>query len=101
MDPQQLFAALGDPTRFEVLNILASSGPASASTLADSLPVSRQAIAKHLAALEEVGLVERSRHGREVVFTVDSGPLSEVAVWAGQIGSQWDHRLDRLKKAVD
>jgi DNA-binding transcriptional ArsR family regulator len=101
MNPQEVFAALGDPTRFEVLSRLADGGPASASALAEALPVSRQAIAKHLAALEEVGLVERSRQGREVVFTVDSGPLSEVAMWAGQIGSQWDHRLERLKRAVD
>ena len=101
MNPQEVFAALGDPTRFEVLSRLADGGPASASALAEALPISRQAIAKHLAALEEVGLVERSRQGREVVFTVDTGPIGDVAIWAGRVGSTWDQRLERLKKAVD
>ena len=98
MRPHQVFSALGDETRFEVLNILASSGPASASTLARELPVSRQAISKHLTALHEAGLLRREREGREVVYVFEPGPLDEVSRWVNSVGDAWDARLARLKE---
>ena len=97
MDPLRVFAALGDETRLEVLNRLAESGPASASALAADMPVTRQAISKHLNALEEAGLVRRARHGREIRYRVESASLDDVARWATRVGSDWDTRLERLR----
>jgi len=101
MDPHHVFAALADPTRLEVLNRLASDGPATATELSASLPISRQAVTKHLAALDAAGLVERRPSGREVRYTFDPGPLGDVVKWAGNVGDTWDRRLDRLSRSVE
>ena len=100
MGTQEVFSALGDPTRFEVLNRIASKGPASASALADELPVSRQAISKHLSALEEVGLLIRERRGREIAYVFEPGPLQDVVAWVGRVGVAWDDRLKRLQDSI-
>ena len=92
-----VFAALGDETRWSVLAAL-GEGDASASALAGRLPVSRQAIAKHLAVLRSAGLVEATRVGRETRFTVVSAPLDELAAWAQAAGRRWDARLERLRR---
>jgi DNA-binding transcriptional ArsR family regulator len=96
-DPQPLFAALADPTRRAVFERLSSRGPASATTLAAELPVSRQAVAKHLAALDEAGLVERTTVGREVRYTAVIDPLTDVTSWVTRVGAEWDARLSRLR----
>ena len=101
MTNHELFAALGDATRLEVLNRLATSGPATATELSSGLPISRQAVAKHLTALNEVGLVERRRVGREVRFSFDPTPLDGVVDWARGVGAEWDRRLDRLRKKIE
>ncbi len=101
MTNHELFAVLGDATRLEVLTRLAASGPATATQLSSEMPVSRQAVAKHLTALNQVGLVERRRIGKEVRFSFDPSPLSGVVEWAQSVGSQWDQRLDRLRKKVE
>lgn len=98
-DPQPLFAALADPTRRAVFERLTSEGPASASQLATELPVTRQAIAKHLATLDEAGLVERNPVGREVQYSARLQPLSDVTTWLEEVGSDWDTRLARLRKS--
>ncbi len=100
-DPQPVLAALSDPTRRAVFERLSAKGPASASQLADEIPVSRQAIAKHLTQLGSVGLVNRAQHGREVVFSAQVEPLAEVADWLGRVGGEWDRRLQRLKESFD
>jgi DNA-binding transcriptional ArsR family regulator len=100
-DPQPILAALADPTRRAVFERLNKEGPASASRLASELPVSRQAIAKHLTLLDSVGLVDRSQAGREVVYTARVQPLGEVADWLQTVGSEWDARLDKLKRSFD
>lgn len=100
-DPQPLLAALADPTRRAVFERLNSKGPASASTLASELPVSRQAIAKHLSTLDSVGLVDRAEKGRQVVYTARVTPLGEVASWLESVGTEWDDRLERLRKSFD
>jgi DNA-binding transcriptional ArsR family regulator len=99
--PLAVFAALADPTRMELFERLAAVGPATATELARDLPVSRQAVAKHLGVLDEAGLVERSAHGREVRFVVTPGHLDEVVAWVTGVGSEWDQRLDRLRRAID
>jgi DNA-binding transcriptional ArsR family regulator len=101
MDPHQVFAALADPTRLEVLTRLATEGPATATELAASLPISRQAVAKHLAALDAAGLVERQPSGREVRYTFDPEPLDGLVRWVEDVGDTWDRRLGRLRRSVD
>jgi DNA-binding transcriptional ArsR family regulator len=100
MDVQPLFAALADPTRREMLRRL-SQGAASATELAAELPISRQAVAKHLAALGAAGLVERSPSGRDVRYTVTPAPLTEAVRWMSEIGGKWDSRLQRLRSMVE
>jgi DNA-binding transcriptional ArsR family regulator len=98
--PVALFAALADDTRLNILGRLGHR-ELSASALAAELPVSRQAIAKHLATLAEVGLVEASREGREVRYRAVGARLSAVARRLDSIGDEWDARLARLKKLAE
>lgn len=91
-----LFAALGDETRWGILAAL-GEGDASASALAGRLPVSRQAIAKHLAVLEDVGLVEPIRVGRELRYRVLGAQLSATAARLDAIGAEWERRLTVIR----
>lgn len=100
-DPQPLLAALADPTRRAVFERLNSQGPASASKLASELPISRQAISKHLSLLDAVGLVDRREEGRQVVYSARVAPLGEVATWLESVGGEWDARLARLKQSFE
>lgn len=95
-----VFAALGDETRWSVLVAL-GEGDASASALAGRLPVSRQAIAKHLAVLEEVGLVEPVRVGREVRYRVLGSRLRSTATRLEAIGAEWDRRLATIRDIAE
>lgn len=100
-DPQPLLAALADPSRRALFERLNTQGPASASQLATELPISRQAIAKHLNLLDSVGLVDRAESGRNVIYTARVTPLRDVADWLEMVGDVWDDRLERLKKSFD
>jgi DNA-binding transcriptional ArsR family regulator len=95
-----VFAALGDETRWSILVAL-GEGDASASALAGRLPVSRQAIAKHLAVLQEAGLVEPVRVGREVQYRVLGSQLSATAHRLDAIGAQWERRLVAIKEIAE
>jgi DNA-binding transcriptional ArsR family regulator len=95
-----VFAALGDETRWNILTAL-GEGDASASTLAGRLPVTRQAIAKHLAVLQEAGLVESVRVGRELRYRVLGAQLSETARRLDRIGAEWDRRLAAIKRIAE
>lgn len=95
-----MFAALGDETRWSILAAL-GEGDASASALAGRLPVSRQAIAKHLALLQDVGLVEPVRVGREVQYRVIGSQLSATARRLEAIGAEWDRRLAAIKEIAE
>ncbi len=95
-----VFAALGDETRWSILAAL-GEGNASASALARRLPVSRQAITKHLAVLQEVGLVATVRVGREVRYRVLGAQLSETARRLDRIGAEWDRRLTAIKRIAE
>ena len=95
-----VFAALGDDTRWSVLAAL-GEGDASASALAGRLPVSRQAIAKHLAVLEEVGLVEPVRVGREVRYRVLGSQLRATAGRLDAIGAEWDRHLAAIREIAE
>jgi len=95
-----VFAALGDDTRWSILAAL-GEGEASASALAERLPVSRQAIAKHLAVLRDAGLVEPVRVGRELRYRVLGAQLSATAQQLDAIGAEWDRRLARIKQIAE
>ncbi|PZS31604.1 MAG: transcriptional regulator [Pseudonocardiales bacterium] len=101
MSVETVFAALADPTRRQVLEALAAQSAASASALARDLPISRQMVLKHLAVLQETGLVSSARSGREVLFQVRSAPLAETADWLSSLASLWDSRLATLKARAE
>ncbi len=92
-----VFGALSDPTRRALLAAIANSPSATATELAAELPISRQAVLKHLAALADAGLLDRERSGREVRYRVTPAPLSEAVSWIADVGGQWDDRLAALK----
>ena len=96
-----LFAALGDPTRRAVLNILAARGEASATVIASQLPVSRPAVVKHLGVLDRAGLLKERRQGREVLFSVRPEPLESASHWLAAAASEWDRRLAALKRLAE
>lgn len=94
-DVDAVFAALADPTRRAVIGRLAQE-PLSASALAGELPVTRQAVAKHLAALDRAGLVAARREGRETRYRLTPEPMGEAMAWMAGVGARWDERLARL-----
>jgi DNA-binding transcriptional ArsR family regulator len=93
-----VFAALADPTRREVLELIGARGEASATQLARELPVSRQAVNKHVASLSAAGLVAERREGREVLYRLTPAPMSEAMGWMARVGGEWDTRLARLRR---
>jgi len=96
-----VLAALADPTRRALLDILVDAGRASATTLAGALPVSRQAVVKHLQILEAAGLVEGVRAGREVLYAARRDPLDASARWLADLSDAWDRRLNAVKHAAE
>ncbi|MCU1498195.1 MAG: transcriptional regulator, ArsR family [Acidimicrobiales bacterium] len=95
-----VFAALADPTRRAVLRQVAEQGPMTATELAAHVPVTRQAIAKHLGVLAEAGLVTPSRAGRENRFSATPAPLADAERWLHAAGQAWDGRLARLQATL-
>jgi DNA-binding transcriptional ArsR family regulator len=93
-----VFDALSDPTRRQVLTLIGEQGEATASSLARELPVSRQAVQKHLASLAAAGLVASTREGREVRYRLTPAPMSEAVSWMASVGGQWDTRLAALAR---
>ena len=96
--PSDVFAALGDPHRRYLLESLSERGRATATELAGELPVSRQAVSKHLAALARAGLVKSERAGREMQYRLTPEPLEDAIVWMARVGAEWDSRLARLRR---
>ena len=94
-----VFEALSDPMRRRLL-IEISARPSTATELAAELPISRQAVAKHLSSLSQAGLLSRERAGRDVRYRVTPAPLSGAVAWMAQVGGQWDSRLARLVDAL-
>ncbi|MFD8084479.1 ArsR/SmtB family transcription factor [Kitasatospora sp. NPDC059722] len=96
-----VLAALADPTRRRLLELLAAQGEATATTLARHLPVSRQAVVKHLAVLDAAGLVTGGRVGREVRYTVRPAALDATARWMASLAADWDRRLAHIKHLAE
>ncbi len=95
-----VFGALSDPTRRSLLASIAERQGSTASELAAALPISRQAVVKHLGALADAGLLDRERAGREVRFRVTPAPLSDAVSWMADVGAQWDERLATLSRGL-
>jgi DNA-binding transcriptional ArsR family regulator len=97
-----VFAALADPTRRSMVQQLIREGTTSVPALAARLPITRQAVAKHMATLEQAGLLERlPPSGREVHYGLRAQALAPAASWLREAESAWDERLGRLKRAVE
>jgi DNA-binding transcriptional ArsR family regulator len=98
-----VFGALADPTRRQMLGTLMSEGSTSVPALSGALPITRQAIAKHLNALSDAGLVEREpvESGREVRYRLAPGALEPAAAWMREADAAWSGRLGRLKSSVE
>ena len=98
-----IFAALADDTRRAVLDAVADRGSATATELTEVVPVSRQAVAKHLGVLRDAGLIQAERVGRETRYRARSGALRPAAAWIAEADADraWDERLQRLKRRVE
>lgn len=96
-----VLVGLADPTRRQILSALASRGSSSASALAADLPVSRQAVLKHLAVLSRAGLVSAHRSGREVRYRVCPQTLDATGQWMVALGAEWDQRLQAIKRVAE
>jgi ArsR family transcriptional regulator, cadmium/lead-responsive transcriptional repressor len=96
-----LWSAVADPTRRRVLEALLTRGEATTTTLAAGLPVTRQAVAKHLAVLDRAGLVAGRRRGREVRYAVQLERLDLASETLGRVAAQWDRRLARIKQLAE
>jgi DNA-binding transcriptional ArsR family regulator len=92
-----LFGALSDPTRRMLVEHLLKKGPATATVLAETTPLTRQAVLKHLQVLEAAGLLDHERAGREVRYRVTPQPLASAVGWILDTAGMWDKRIDRLR----
>jgi DNA-binding transcriptional ArsR family regulator len=97
----ELWSAIGDPSRRQVLDLLVSQGEVSASWLAERVPFSRQAVSKHLVVLERSGLIGRRKQGREVLYQVQAGRLDQAARAMTELAAQWDQRLAMIKRLAE
>lgn len=97
--PAGVFGALSDPNRRRMLDVL-SERDATATELAAELPVTRQAVSKHLATLRDAGLVEGERQGRETRYRLRPEPLAEAMTWMARVGAEWDARLGSLERLL-
>jgi DNA-binding transcriptional ArsR family regulator len=96
-----VFDALADPTRRRVVETLARGGTVTASGLATQLPITRQAVSKHLSALHGAELVSVSRVGRETHYKLRPQPLDEAAHWIQMVSAEWDDRLEALRRSLE
>ena len=96
-----LWSAIGDPTRRRMLDLLLADGDGTATTLSGQLPVTRQAVAKHLGVLDRVGLVRATPTGREKRYRVDDAQLARAVAQLNAVGAAWDARLQRIKRIAE
>lgn len=96
-----LWSAVGDPTRRRLLDLLLAEGSGTATTLSAQLPVTRQAVAKHLTVLDRAGLVRGTAAGRERRYQVDDAQLARAVAQLSSVGAAWDARLQRIKRIAE
>jgi ArsR family transcriptional regulator, cadmium/lead-responsive transcriptional repressor len=97
----ELWSAIADPSRRRVLDLLVGRGEASASSLAERVPFTRQAVSKHLVVLEQAGLITRRKQGREVLYQVDVDRLAQATQAMAELAQQWDQRLSTIKRLAE
>jgi ArsR family transcriptional regulator, cadmium/lead-responsive transcriptional repressor len=97
----ELWSAIGDPSRRQVLDLIVSNGEVSASWLAGRVPFSRQAVSKHLVVLERAGLISRRKQGREVLYQVQATRLDQATRAMAETAAQWDRRLGMIKRLAE
>ncbi len=96
-----LWSAIGDPMRRRMLDLLLTGRAGTATTLSDELPITRQAVAKHLQVLDRVGLVHAEAAGRERRYEVDATQLARAVAQLNEVGATWDGRLRRIKQIAE
>ena len=101
VDTETLVAAVTEPTRRQMLDLLLERGESTATALADSLPISRQAVSKHLAVLTRVGLVDGKKSGREMRYSLNVERLDRATRSLGELAATWDQRLMRIKQIAE
>jgi DNA-binding transcriptional ArsR family regulator len=101
VDTETLVAAVTEPTRRQLLDLLLDRGESTVTALADGLPITRQAVSKHLVLLDRVGLVEARRAGRETRYSVNVEQLDRATRSLGDLAAAWDRRLDRIKRLAE
>ncbi len=97
---EDVFTALADPTRRQLMAWLATR-PATATELAGRLPISRQAVTKHLVVLDQARLIAKDRHGREVRYRLEADRLATASDWIAALAARWEARLGRLKRHLE
>ncbi|MGW4873704.1 ArsR/SmtB family transcription factor [Streptomyces chartreusis] len=100
-EDDELWSAIGDPTRRTLINLLLASGTGTATSLSAGLPLTRQAVSKHLAVLDRVGLIHAEPAGRERHYRIDQAQLARAAAQLATVGSAWDARLRRIKTIAE
>jgi DNA-binding transcriptional ArsR family regulator len=100
-DAAPVFAALGDATRLRLVGRLCIDGPLSIARLSEGAGVTRQAVTKHLHALDDAGLVRHARRGRERIWELEPRRLEKAQRYLGQIAQQWDAAIGRLRMFVE
>lgn len=97
----ELWSAIGDPSRRRMLDLLLTAGGGTATSLSDQLPISRQAVAKHLAVLDRAGLVHGASAGRERRYEINEAQFARAVAQLGQVSDAWDRRLARIKRLAE
>ena len=97
----ELWSAIGDPTRRRILDLMIAAGPSTATALSDQLPVTRQAVAKHLGVLDHAGLVHGTTTGREKRFQIDEPQFARAVAQLTAVSQAWDGRLARIKRLAE
>jgi ArsR family transcriptional regulator, cadmium/lead-responsive transcriptional repressor len=101
VDTETLVAAVTEPTRRQLLDLLLDRGESTVTALADGLPITRQAVSKHLVLLDRVGLVEARRAGRETRYSVNVDQFDRATRSLVDLASAWDRRLARIKRLAE
>ncbi|MFP3914350.1 MAG: ArsR/SmtB family transcription factor [bacterium] len=96
-----LWSAIGDPTRRRMIDLLLADGTGTATSLSERLPITRQAVSKHLVVLDRVGLVRTRPAGRERHYRIDERQLSRAVAQLSEVGAAWDARLGRIKAIAE
>ena len=97
----ELWSAIGDPTRRRMLDLLLADGEGTATSLSEQLPVTRQAVAKHLGVLDRAGLVHVTPAGRERRYRIDDAQFARAVTQLAAVGTAWDARLRRIKRIAE